>query len=213
MTANFWITIGGVCAVVAALAIPYGFYLKTKGDTSPQKEFESSDSVAGDKVQGDKFVFMDNSNQVKEPQKKFDSKVSIARVKINREFEDYTHKSSDIFSSFQKGSDLLASKCNAQGTLTSGGFIQLQMDLAQETKNKIERTWTEMQRKIQDILMSDFGKTVLSDMATEFTEENKKMTDVADSKGQLYKVIEGFPKSWEQRVFSTQNLTKNFKLR
>lgn len=218
MNGNAWILIGIITSAIAAFSLPYGFHLKSKESQLRQVKEQSSvkiagDVVGGDKVEGDQIVVKGNINLSDIRQNDRTARMKIAKVKINREFEDFNRAESEIIQSFKKETNDVANKFNAHGTLSSGIHIQAQMELSQKTKEKVDRLWVQMNRNIEDILIENFGQTSFDAMIDELLIEHNKRSELYSTLKEIYHFLEDSPKSWEMRIFKEERLTKDFKLK
>lgn len=218
MNGNAWILIGIITSAIAAFSLPYGFHLKSKESQLRQVEEQPSvkiagDVVGGDKVEGDQIIVKGNINLSDIRQNDRTARMKIAKVKINREFEDFNRAESEIIQSFKKETNDVANKFNAHGTLSSGIHIQAQMELSQKTKEKVDRLWVQMNRNIEDILIENFGQTSFDAMIDELLIEHNKRSELYNTLKEIYHFLEDSPKSWEMRIFKEERLTKDFKLK
>ncbi|MFH2137394.1 MAG: hypothetical protein ABII88_02660 [Candidatus Omnitrophota bacterium] len=180
---------------------------KKKNNVNIEKIDHAGDIVAGDKIiiQGDATTKENNKEDV-------ESKIKIAKVKINRELEDFEHIVAETYEFFRKEAEALAGQFNTRGMLTSGVFIKAQMELSQKTKEKIDRLWLKMDRNIEDTLINSFNITSFTPMINEFLKEHNKRSDLFNAKKEIYHYLESSPKSWEIKIFNEEKITKNFKL-
>lgn len=140
------------------------------------------------------------------------SQTEIAKVKINRAFEDYDSDIPKLLRSFEDSSEQLFSYFSKRGMLRSGGFIGAQMDLSRETKDKVHQRLIELKRCIQDILIERFGKTSLSALGEEFEEQLRHLNDREAQARNTYIRLETYVKDLEMNVIGELRTSKGFRL-
>jgi hypothetical protein len=140
------------------------------------------------------------------------NKVRISKIKIERIIEDLSSTLAEIRKKYFQDSDRVVVDFNSRNILTSGIFVQAQMDLAINTKERIEKLIIKTHRDIQDITWEVFN-AIDFEKIPEFSEEQKALFEIEKNKiPGMYKQFEGVVKSWEMRAVRTSQLTKDFKL-
>ena len=170
----------------------------------------------GDFVSGDKTVIgtQVNNNVVDLNQSSAGeaSKIEIAKLKIKRAFENYEQAVETVRKNFSKESDRVAGEFNMGGSFKGGRHIKVQMDLSVTTKEKLKGLFTELKRKIEDVLIENFNKPALSSFGNNFNEEKQRLADAEIKLHEIYKLLTDSPKSWEVRIFGELSQTKDFNL-
>ena len=213
MHANFWIISGLIATIWAAFALPYGFHLKSEKTPKEEAVHHGGDFVNGDRIAGNKFVV---EGDIRLDDRQPDSSLAnlkVTKLKIKREFEDFEHFLTVSIVAFNKQTKTLDGNFSSRGMSESGMRIKAQMNLAQESKDKLERSWIETKRKIEDILISYSGGATFDLMPDEFLTENNEKEELVDKKKEAYLFFEHSAKSLEQRIFQSDKITGNFKLR
>lgn len=212
---NILIIFGGICAFIAAVAIPYGFHLKSiekkkaslesKVQITAEKMENSGDNVAGDKIT--------NYNQpvIGDSKLDIDKKHSIAKIKINRLLDDYQKNVDNIYQSYSKESNRIASEMSGRGLARSGIHVNRQKEYAIETKNRNNDLLTKLTRGIEDVLLESYDSHKLEEISELKTEYNRYTLLREKTKQEYSKIVENI-KSWEVKSLGTNNLTKDFTL-
>lgn len=206
---NFWIIIGIIASAIAAFALPYGFHLKGH-DKKTISTLELR--VHGDFVNGNKTVIENqmNVNPVIGGSTESTTKIDVAKLKINRAFEDFDKALEGIVSNFPKESEKIAAQFNSRGMLPSGIHIKAQMDFSVGIKRKLDQEYEILKRAIEDILVEVLNKTSLQSAGSEFNEEQKRLEDAKNRCITVYPRLNDLPKSWEVRIFREMRQTKDF---
>ena len=113
---------------------------------------------------------------------------------------------------FSKESDRVAGEFNMGGSFKGGRHIKVQMDLSVTTKEKLKELFTELKRKIEDVLIENFNKPALSSFGNNFNEEKQRLADAEIKLHEIYKLLTDSPKSWEVKIFGELSQTKDFNL-
>ena len=206
---NVWIIIGIITGAIAAFALPYGFHLKGQERKSdPVMEVK----IDGDFVSGNKTVIGNQVNVNTSAIEKSDraDKIDVAKLKMNRAFEDFNKAIDEIASNFPRESNKIANFYNAHGVLRSGEHIQKQMDLSVKTKKGLDQHLQDLQRKIENVLIEGLGKTSLQLAGEGFYEQQRLFVQAQSRCRAIYPLLNDNPKSWEMKALNELRLTKDF---
>lgn len=138
------------------------------------------------------------------------SKIDVAKLRINRSFKDFDKALEEIVANFPKESERIAAQFNSRGTLSSGMHIKAQMDFSIGIKKKLDQEYESLKRAIEDILVEVLNKTSLQSAGNEFNEEERHLEDAKNRCIAVYPRLNDLPKSWEVRIFSEMRLTRDF---
>lgn len=209
MVAYIWITLGVVAGAFSLFAVPHGFRLLDQ-----QRKANSVDeiNIHGDFVNGNKIVTETqvNINSSDEMLTNGKVKIDVAKLRINRAFEDFAQSIDSVSTDFLKESEAVANQYNMSGNLSSGRHINAQMDLSISTKKKLDQEYDGLKRKIEDILVEVLNKTSLQSAGADFEFDQKRIDAAQNRCEKLYPLLNDNPKSWEMRVFKEIQLTKDF---
>lgn len=169
-------------------------------------------SLNGDFVNGDKLVIENQTNVNASGAVPTDdnTKIDVAKLKINRAFEDFNKAINEVASNFPKESNKIANLFNLHNVLGSGEHIQKQMDLSISTKKKLDQEYEGLKRTIEDILVEILNKTSLQSAGVEFNDEQKRLDEARKRCEALYPSLNDNPKSWETKALNEVRLTKDF---
>ncbi len=165
--------------------------------------------VSGDIVGRDKIVYPQEIPMANEEDRQ--SKIKISKVKIKRIIEDLSSSIEEIKKEYFEENSRVAADFNRRNIPTSGIHVKAQMDLAKNTKLRIEKLFTKAFRDIEDILLENFKINYLEEM-TEFNEEEKLFQIERNKLSEIYEQFENAVKGWEIKSLGTTQLTKDFKL-
>lgn len=202
-----WIVVGIIAGAFSLFAIPHGFrLLDQQKQVSPTVET----NIQGDFFNGNKTVIENQVNVNAIGVIPNDNKISVAKLKINRAFKDFNSAIQNISEDFPKESARIAGQYNLRGMLTSGGFVQAQMDLSIKTKRRLDKEFENLNRGVEDILVEILGKPSLQSAGPEFNEEQNRINEAEKRCRDIYPLLNENPKSWEMKALREIRLTKDF---
>ncbi|MFH0772031.1 MAG: hypothetical protein V1933_05375 [Candidatus Omnitrophota bacterium] len=138
------------------------------------------------------------------------NKTDVAKLKINRAFEDFDKTFTETVDGFPKKSSVLASQFSARGLARSSIHINAQKELSINTKKDIDKALEELYRRIEDILVELLGKTSLQSSGAAFVAEQKRLEETKNKCQGVYPLLNNSPRDWEQRALGQTGLTKDF---
>lgn len=191
------VAIGILFAAVIIICLLFFRNPTEKSEKPSAREFSKFEQKAGGDIVGrDKITNNINSpNQSSIPQDP-KSQLEIAKVKINRCFEDYDAAILEFEKKFKEDAEKVTADFAKRNMLRSSIFIQAQMKLSYEAKEKAGKIFSELERNIEDILIENFGKTSLLDMKEEFNEEINLLDKKKEGLKEIYLMLEQNSKDW-----------------
>lgn len=167
----------------------------------------NGDAVAGDKTVIKNYLNIDAGGIIPNDNP---PKIEIAKLRLNRVFEDFDKVLKEIVSSFPRESEKIAAQFNSRGTAPSGMHIKAQMDFAIDIKRKLDQEYESLKRAIEDILVKALNKTSLQSAGSDFSGEQKRLEEAKNRCVAVYPRLNDLPKSWEVRIFGEVRQTKDF---
>ncbi len=197
----FWMTI---LALIVGVLVP-AFLGKSANQIK-------NSNVAGDVVGRDKIVYQPIINLPDtESVEDFSKKIQGSKIRINRFIDDFSLEVENIEREYLKENKKIASNFSSRGTLSSGMHISTQMEYARNTKDRIEKLFTSLNRNIEDILFENFGITKLEENDN-FRNESSRLLKAKEKVRNTYDGFESTVKRWEKTCIGNNQLTQNFRL-
>lgn len=184
--------------------------------TLPIQEKKSPDininkmDMEGDFVAGDKTT--NNYNNSSLPEKgegDINKKRTLAKIKIDRLFDDYKLNFENLRQGYYKESSRISSSMSSRNMGSSGIHIEAHMDSAIETRNKVNELFVNLTRNIEDILLENYDIHILEEIPA-LKEEYDIYVLLQDKNKDFFKNMVDSVQSWDVRINGSVSSTKNF---